>query len=211
MNVAATAIIGDNVVLPENSTIEDFVVIGIAGSGSIPSFGEGSVIRSGSLIYSGVVAGAALQTGHHVVIRSGTTIGDYVVVGTHSILDGDVQIGNNVSIQSNVYIPPGSVIGDQSFLGPCCVLTNDRTMGSYVRGIVTRGEQLPGPVIGRAVRIGANSTILPGVTIGDEAVVGAGAVVTKDVAPRSIVIGVPARHVSQVPEEQLYPSNRRSL
>lgn len=208
VSIASTAVVADDVVLGADVVIEDFVRIGLGGSGPPTEIGERSVIRAGTIIYSGVVVGRGLQTGHHVVIRSESELGEDVVVGTHSVLDGQVRIGNHVSIQSNVYIPPGSSIDDHSFLGPCCVLTNDRAMGSYARGIVPRGNPLPGPTIGRAVRLGANCTVLPGVVVGDEAVIGAGAVVTEDVAPMSVSVGVPARHIGDVPEDQIHPQRR---
>ena len=94
------------------------------------------------------------------------------------------------------------MIEEDCFLGPNVVLTNDRRMGSYLRGFTPRDEPLVGPTIGRGARIGANATILPGVHVGAEAVVAAGAVVTADVAAGTVVAGVPARHIRDVPPEE---------
>ncbi len=207
MSVAASAVVAPGVELVEVE-IEDFVRIGHGGSGPPPQIGPGSVIRAGTVVYAGVVAGRGLQTGHHAVIRSGAEIGDNVVVGTLAILDGECRIGDRVSIQSGVYIPPGTTVGADAFLGPYCVFTNDRAMGSYARSIMASGERLIGPTIERAARIGAQATVLPGVTVGAEAVVGAGAVVTRDVAPGAIVVGNPARWVADAPTDQLHPTSR---
>jgi acetyltransferase-like isoleucine patch superfamily enzyme len=109
------------------------------------------------------------------------------------IIEEHCKIGNNVSIQSGVYIPTKSVIEDNVFLGPRATLTNDKLMG--------RGEwKIEGITIKRGTRVGANSTILPGVVIGENVMIGAGAVVTKDVESNVIVAGVPARKIGDVAE-----------
>ena len=144
--VAATAVIGDDVSLADDVVVEDFVRIGVDSGDAPVSIGPGSVIRAGAIIYSGVTAGARLQTGHHVVVRSGTTIGSDVTVGTHVVIDGQGSIGDGVSIQTGVYIPPRTFVGDLTFLGPWAVLTNDRAMGSFARGLMQQGAaRLSGP------------------------------------------------------------------
>ena len=203
--IAQSARLGEHVSLGDDVIVEDHVCIGIDGGTAPVEIGAGSVIRAGSIIYSGVKAGRRFHTGHHVVIRSETTIGDDVLAGTHVVIDGKVTVGDHVSLQTGVYIPPGSTIADLVFLGPHAVLTNDRSMGSFSRGLLEPGTPLVGPTIGRAARIGANSTVLPEITIGEEAVIGAGAVVTMDIAPRAVAVGVPARVVGNVPDEGLHP------
>lgn len=172
----------------KRTVVEDNVILGNKKEGEL-SIGENSIIRSGTVIYSGVKVGNNFRSGHNVLIREGTHIGDDVLVGTNSVIDGHCQIGNNVSIQTGVYITKGTLIEDDVFLGPNAVTTNDKYM--------FHGAQLKGPVIKRGAKIGANSTILPGVIIGEGAIIGAGAVVTKDVADGEIVTGNPAKRVTK--------------
>ena len=148
--------------------------------------GEGAIIRTNTVIYCEVRIGKNFRTGHNVVIRERTVIGDDVLVGTNTIIDGETKIGDRVKIQSNVYIPRRTIIEDDVFIGPNAVLTNDKYPPS---------PDLKGPIIKRGARIGANCTILPGVRVGEEAMIAAGAVVTKDVPPRKLAIGVPAKIV----------------
>jgi len=150
------------------------------------TIGENAVIRSGSIIYSDVEIGNNFRSGHNILIREHTTIGDNVLIGTNVVVDGNTTIGNNVSIQSNAYIPTNTTIEDNVFIGPCAVLTNDKYP-------VRKKYKLKGPILRFNASIGANSTILPGVEVGESAMVAAGALVTKDVPPRKLAIGVPAK------------------
>ena len=106
--------------------------------------------------------------------------------------------GNKVSIQSRVYIPWKTTIEDHVFLGPNCILTNDK----YVMRFPI---ELKGPIIREGASIGAGAVIMPNIEIGAEAVIGAGAVVTKDVPPKSIVFGIPARKKDTVPKSWKKP------
>ena len=156
--------------------------------------GDDCVIRDATIIYSQVKIGNKVQTGHHVLIREGTTIGDNVIIGSGTIIEDHCKIGNRVSIQSGVYIPTNTVIEDDVFIGPRVCFTNDKYMG--------RCEVcLAGAHVERYVRIGANSTILPALTIGHDSVIGAGAVVTSNVGRHEIVAGVPAKVIGMVPDE----------
>jgi len=156
------------------------------------TIGDGAVIRSGSVIYCDVTIGDDFSAGHNVVIREYTEIGDRVMVGSGTIIEGDTVIGDDVRLQSMVYIPTGTAIGDRVFIGPNAVLTNDRYPPA-------RHEDLDAPVICDGAVIGANSTLLPGVVIGGGGMVAAGAVVTKDVPPGMLAIGVPAG-IREMPE-----------
>lgn len=147
--------------------------------------GPESTIRAGTIIYCDVEIGAGFQTGHDALVREHTTIGDDVVLGTKSVLDGRVTVGSDVSIQTGVYVPPASEIGDRVFLGPNAVLTND----PYPLRV---DVELDGPILEDDVSIGANATLLPGITVGEGAFVAAGAVVTDDVPPGRLAVGVPA-------------------
>ena len=168
----------------ENSVIQDNAIIGSSDDGTV-EIGENAIIRSGTVIYSSVKIGKNLRTGHNVLIRENTEIGDDVLIGTNSVIDGNCRIGSKVSVQTNVYITAYTVIDDNVFLGPCAVTTNDKYM-EY-------GAELRGPVIKKGAKIGANSTILPGITIEKDAIVGAGAVVTRDVKSKEVVAGVPIK------------------
>jgi acetyltransferase-like isoleucine patch superfamily enzyme len=120
------------------------------------------------------------------MIREKTRIGDRVSIGTSVVIDGNTRIGDDVSLQSMVYIPTNTTIGDHVFIGPNAVLTNDRYPPSGIGGLV-------GPVIEHHAAIGANATILPGVHIGEGALVAAGAIVTRDIPAYKLAVGVPAK------------------
>ena len=168
----------------ENTMIQDNVIIGSSDDGTV-KIDENAMIRRGTVIYSGVKIGKNLRTGHNVLIRENTEIGNDVLVGTNTVIDGNCKIGSRVSVQTNVYITAYTVIEDDVFMGPCAVTTNDKYM--------VYGAELKGPIIKRGAKIGANSTILPGIVIGEDAIVGAGSVVTKDVKSKEIVAGVPIK------------------
>lgn len=160
------------------------------GDGLAPCrIGDGSVLRDHGVLYAGATLGAKVQTGHHWMVREGTTIGDGSLIGSGVTIDDDCTIGSNVRMQTGVYVPTRTIIGNDVFLGPRACLTNDKWMGR-------KNVDLQPVTIGSAVRIGANSVILPGLHIGDDAVIGAGAVVTRDVAPGQTVVGSPARPIA---------------
>ena len=157
--------------------------------------GTGAVIRSHTVIYAGNVIGNNFQTGHGVMIRESNEIGDDVSVGTGSVVEHHVKIGNAVRVHSQVFIPEFSTLEDGCWLGPNVVLTNAKYPLS--RGVK---EHLVGPVIKKRAKVGANSTLLPGVVIGADALVGAGSVVTKDVPDRTVVAGNPAKVIGNIGE-----------
>ncbi len=157
--------------------------------------GDNATIRSGAIIYPNVKIGNNFRTGHNVLIRDDTEIGDNVLVGSLVVIEGHVKIGNNVSIQTGAYIPTDVIIEDNVFIGPHAVLTN----GKYpirepeIRLREKLGGRLAGPILRKGASLGANCTILPGVEIGEGAMVAAGAVVAKDVGAWKLAIGVPAK------------------
>ena len=184
-------IFGTLVKVQENVSIGE-LPIEISGKVEI---GDNSLIRAGTIIYKNVKIGKNFKTGHYVLIRENTVIGDNVIVGTLSVIDGHTRIGNNVSIQTGVYIPRETVIEDDVFLGPKCILTNDKYMINPQTA--KKRPVLKGPIIRKGARIGAGAIILPGIEVGENAVVGAGAVVTKNVASNVVVVGNPAREMER--------------
>jgi len=148
--------------------------------------GKHAVIRSGTIIYCDVMIGDHFQSGHNVIIREKTRIGNHVAIGTATVIEGNTIIGDEVSLQSMVYIPTDTVIGNKVFIGPNTVLTNDRYPPTRIGG-------LKGPQIRNGAAIGANATLLPGVCIGEGALIAAGAIVTRDVPALMLAIGAPAK------------------
>ncbi len=202
----STSKIYPNVHLGEGAMIGDFCLLGEPPRGKQPGelethIGLGAIIRSHTVIYAGNVIGDNFQTGHGALVREENTIGDDVSIGSHSIVEHHVKIGNGVRLHSNVFVPEFSVLEDECWLGPNVVVTNAR----YPRARRVK-ERLQGATIKRRAKIGANATLLPGVTIGENALVGAGAVVVDDVPDHAVVVGNPARVVKgidEIPEYQV--------
>lgn len=193
----------DGVKLGKDSFVEEYCILGIPPHGHKEGelqtiLGFGAHIRSHTVIYGGNRIGNYFQTGNKVNIREFNEIGDHVSIGTLSVVEHHVVIGNNVRIHSQVFIPEYSIIEDGAWLGPNVVLTNAK----YPLSPGAK-DNLKGPIIKKGAKIGANATILPGVVIGENALVGAGAVVVKDVPDGAVVAGNPARvikHISEVPD-----------
>ncbi len=156
--------------------------------------GEECIIRSGSIIYTNVELGRRAEFGHNVMIREKVKIGEDTLVGTNTVIDGSCEIGRNVSIQTGVYICANSTIEGAVFLGPYCVFTNDK----YA---MQKEAKLIGPTIKRGASIGANATLMAGITVGEGAVVGAETLVNRDVPARTICVGVPAKIKEPLPDD----------
>jgi len=152
--------------------------------------GDGARIRSGTAIYASVEIGARFETGHNVVIREENCIGDDCAVWNNSTIDYGCVLGHRVKIHCNVYVAQYTVIEDDVFLAPGVIIANDP------HPLCTKCMQ--GPTIKAGARIGVNATLLPHLVIGENSLVGAGSVVTRDVPPRAVVVGSPARVVSDV-------------
>ena len=161
--------------------------------------GKNCVIRSGTTIYSGVKVGDDTAFGHNVMLREEVVVGSRTKLGTNVVVDGKSNIGSNVSIQTGVYICTYSTVEEGVFLGPCCVFANDK----YV---CQKEFKLVGPIVRKGASIGANAILFPGVVVGEGAVVGSQAMVNRDVPPKSIYAGLPARKIRDVP-----PNWRSSL
>jgi acetyltransferase-like isoleucine patch superfamily enzyme len=160
--------------------------------------GEGVLIGGHVVIHAGVEIGDGARIGDHAQLRDRAHIGPGTTIGSYSCVDPDVTVGARVSVQTRCYITAGTMVEDDVFVGPGVTLTNDNTMNRH-----GPEKDFEGPVLRRACRVGGGSTICPGVEIGEEAFVAAGAVVAADVAPRAVVVGVPARQLREVPDEDL--------
>ena len=132
-----------------------------------------------------------------VVILKGAVIGNNCNICANTLIENNVVIGNNVTVKSGVYIWDGVKIEDNVFIGPCVAFTNDK----YPRSKVYPDEFLQ-TIIRKGASIGANATILPGIEIGEKAIVGAGSVVTKNVPPCAIVVGNPDRFIKWVEDNE---------
>jgi len=193
-----------NVRLGTNVQIGDFVIIGMPPRGKGPGeletvINDNAIIRSHTVIYAGNTIGEDFQTGHGVLIREGNEIGDNVSIGSHSVVEHHVRIGNGVRIHSQAFVPEFSVLEDECWVGPNVVFTNAK----YPLSPEAK-KTLKGPLIRSGAKIGANTTLLPGVTVGRNALVGAGAVVVSDVPDGKVVVGNPARVVKDVSELAAY-------
>ena len=193
------------VVVDEASlTTGEFVVIGVPPRGAEPGdletkIGRRAVIRSHTVIYAGNVIGDDFESGHGVLIRERNEIGHRVRIGSHSVIEHHVVIGDDVRIHSAAFLPEYTVVESHCRIGPGAVLTNTRYPWSATAKATMRGPHLETGAI-----IGANVTLLAAVRIGAAALVGAGAVVVKDVPPGAVVVGNPARIVRSVREIAAY-------
>jgi acetyltransferase-like isoleucine patch superfamily enzyme len=164
--------------------------------------GEGTIVSTGAIVFAGSRIGARVILGDQSCVRERVTVGDDVVIGRGSLVENDTTIGALTKIQAMAYITAYSTLEEQVFIAPCVQTTNDNFMGRTER----RHELIKGPTIRRGARVGGGAVLLPAVEIGEEAFVGAGAVVTKDVPARAIVVGNPARQIREVPPEELLSS-----
>lgn len=201
-------VVHDDVVIGDGCTIEDHAVLGkrprlakgSAATGEVSrlQLGAGTTVCCGAIVFAGATVGEGAILGDQSYVRERSTIGPGTVIGRGSVVDNDVTIGARVKVQTGVYVTAFSVVEDDVFLGPGASTSNDDTMARHSPEMGLKGATLR-----RACRIGAGAVLTPGVEVGEEAYVAAGAVVAKDVPPRAVVMGVPARVVRQVPDEDL--------
>src|SRR4051795_6122400 len=161
--------------------------------------GDGTIVSTGAIVFAGTTIGAGCILGDQSCVRERVVIGDDVVVGRGSLVENDTTIGRGTRIQADAYVTAYSTLEEEVFIAPCVVTTNDNFMGRTER----RKELMKGPTIRRGARVGGGAILCPGIEIGEEAFVGAGAVVTKDVPPRMLVVGNPARVLREVPADEL--------
>ena len=213
--VPPTAELGGNIVIHEGTAIggatriQDGAVIGkpvALGPRSSASrdpvrpaeVGSAATVGAGAVIMAGAVVGAGAVIGDQAHVRERSVVGEGAVVGRGTAVDNDVVVGARARLQTNCYITAFSTLEDDVFVAPGVVLTNDNTMTRHGPSHPLRGATLR-----RACRVGGGAILLPGVEVGEEAFVAAGAVVVRDVPARGVVMGVPARLVREVPDDDL--------
>ena len=189
--IAASSIIYPNVIMGNNVTIEEFCIIGYeynGYNGEETIIGDNAIIRAGTYIYAGNLIGNNFQTGNKVNIRELNKIGDDVSIGTLSVVEHHIKIGCRTRLHSQVFVPEYTEIDDDVWIGPNVVITNAK----YPKHPDVKSSLL-GAHINSNSKIGANSTLLPGVVIGANSLIGAGSVVTADVMADDVVYGNPSK------------------
>jgi acetyltransferase-like isoleucine patch superfamily enzyme len=204
----AFVVVHAGTVIGDGCTIEDHAVLGkpprlaprsrAGGTLGALELGPGASVGAGAVVFAGARIGEQAIVGDQSFVRERSSIGERSLIGRGSVLDNDVSVGARVSVQTNVYLTAFTIVEDDVFVGPGVTTTNDHTMGRHPRDAPLRGA-----VLRRASRIGGGAVLTPGVEVGEEAFVAAGAVVTGDVPPRAVAMGVPARVVREVGEEDL--------
>jgi len=162
-------------------------------------FGENVRIGFGTVIEGDCKVGDNTIVGHNCVIRPNTIIGENCMIGHGTVLEGDTVIGNRSVIHAQCHLTQGVTIEDEVWVGMMTVFTNVKNI---VHGRKHMTLEYEYPIVRRGVRIGTSSKILPGVEIGENAFVGMGSLVTKDIPAKQLWVGSPAKYVRQVPENE---------
>lgn len=207
--IGANVVIHAGTVLGAGVRIQDAAIVGKALVLSRTStaalrdpdptvIGAGATIAAGAIVVAGATIGEGAFVGDQAHVRERASIGASAAIGRGSAIDNDVTIGERVRIQTGCYVTAFSVVEDDVFLGPGVFTYNDNEMGRH-----PKNQPITGPTFRRACRVGGGARVLPGIEIGEEAFVATGAVVTRDVPARTLVMGVPAKPVREVRDEEL--------
>jgi acetyltransferase-like isoleucine patch superfamily enzyme len=208
--IAATAVVYPGTVVGDGCKILDYAVVGkqptlsprsTAKQEELPplELGAGTIVSTGAIVFAGSRIGARTIVGDQACVRERCTVGDDVVIGRGSLVENDATVGARTKIQAMAYITAYATLEEDVFIAPCVQTSNDNFMGRTER----RHELRRGPTIRRGARVGVGAVLCPALEIGEEAFVGAGAVVVKDVPSRVVVVGNPARVLRDVPNDEL--------
>jgi acetyltransferase-like isoleucine patch superfamily enzyme len=208
--IAETAVVYPGTVIGEGCQILDYAVVGkqptlsprsTAKREELPplELGAGTVVSTGAVVFAGTTVGERVVVGDQACVRERCTIGDDVVIGRGSLVENDTSVGALTKIQAHAYITAYSLLEENVFIAPCVITTNDNFMGRTEK----RHELVKGPTIRRGARVGGGALLLPGIEVGEEAFIGAGALVLRDVPARAVMVGSPARQIREVPDEEL--------
>jgi acetyltransferase-like isoleucine patch superfamily enzyme len=208
--IADTAIVYPGTVLGEGCKILDYAVVGkqprlgprsTANREELPplELGAGTIVSTAAIVFAGTVIGERGIVGDQACVRERCTIGDDVVIGRGALVENDTTVGSLTKIQADAYMTAYTTVEERVFIAPRVITTNDNFMGRTEQRHALR----KGPTIRRGARVGAGAVLCPAVEIGEEAFVGAGAVVVRNVPPRVVVVGNPARVLRDVPENEL--------
>jgi acetyltransferase-like isoleucine patch superfamily enzyme len=208
VHFGAHVVVHSGTVIGDDCLIEDHVVLGKTPRLAMSSSARGTVgalelgarvtVCSGAVVFAGSEVGSEAIIGDQSYVRERSRTGVGTVIGRGSVVDNDVVIGARVRVQTGVYLTGYTIVEEDVFVGPGVTTTNDHTMARH-----SPDAPLRGALLRRACRIGGGAVLTPGVEVGEEAFVAAGAVVTRDVPARAVVVGVPARVVREVPDEDL--------
>jgi acetyltransferase-like isoleucine patch superfamily enzyme len=196
--------LGEGVVIGDNAVVGKPPTLGArstAAAEDLPPLvvGDGTAILACAVVFAGSRLGSGVIVGDQACVRERCDLADGVVVGRGSVVENDTTVGARTTIQANAYVTAYSTLEEDVFVAPCVVTTNDNFMGrTEERHALRRG-----PMIRRGARVGAGAVLLPGIEVGEEAFVGAGAVVLGDVPARAVVVGNPARQIRDVPADEL--------
>jgi acetyltransferase-like isoleucine patch superfamily enzyme len=208
--ISKTAAIYPGTKLGADVEIGDYAVLGkqpvlgprsTAAREELPPLIVGDAVRilSHAVVFAGTRLGAGVIVGDQACVRERCELAEEVVIGRGAFVENDVSVGERTKVQANAYLTAYSTLEEDVFIAPCVVTANDNFMGRTER----RHELRQGPTIRRGARIGAAAVLLPGIEIGEEAFVGAGAVVLHDVPARAVVVGNPARRIRDVADDEL--------
>jgi acetyltransferase-like isoleucine patch superfamily enzyme len=209
-DVHPTAVVHEGTVLGEGVRVLEHAVVGkqpTLGAASTAKreplppavIGAGTVVSTGAIIFAGSTIGANCIVGDQSCIRERVALADDCILGRGSLIENDTTVGEGTRIQADAYITAYSTLEEDVFIAPCVVTTNDNFMGRTE----ARRALMKGPTIRRGARVGGGAILCPGIEIGEEAFVGAGAVVTKNVPARKLVVGSPARVLRDVDPAEL--------
>jgi len=197
-------VLGEGVRVLENAVVGKQPSLGASSTAKrdpLPptTIGDGTVISTGAIVFAGSSIGAGCIVGDQSCIRERVTMADDCILGRGSLIENDTTVGAGTRIQAEAYITAYSTLEEDVFIAPCVVTTNDNFMGRTEK----RKSLMKGPTIRRGARVGGGAILLPGIEVGEEAFIAAGAVVTKDVPPRKLVVGSPARVLRDVADDEL--------